>query len=421
MQANRTGLTKQESLVLLIGLIGLLVLIFVLGKPPLYDEDDYLMNVRLLHKYGFSELYLLNHVGSAGPLYSTLHYILEPLTNLRTPHIRLVNVVLLIGSIWFTGRTLKVIQLPQSYALLALAVPMTYVISGLALTEMPAIFFLSAGLYLIIKACHTSLSFAKAALRLSVAGIFLSFAILGRQPFLVVLSALPILFFMNGNYWKNSVLFLITIIFAIALPAYIFSVWGGMVAPADASLYNSIAEEGVSLQPVFFFICMAYYAVVFLIITPHFYILPTRKEILGLALLALISVVLNFRYDLFGYVPMKYLVQQTFPPIVAIWAGTICGAGIILGGLYFMLTLIRQLIRNKFSPALLFFAVSIILISISCIKITWGFSSRYPAQALPFLVPMFAYFHRENKFNSYRLGIGALLGLISLASFMALN
>jgi hypothetical protein len=421
MAVSRTGLKKQESLVLLFGLIGLVVLILVLGTPPLYDEDDYLMNVTLLKKYGFTDLYLLNHIGSAGPLYPTLHYILEPLTNLKTPHIRLVNVVLLIGSIWFIGRTLKVLHLPQSYALLVLAVPMTYVISGLALTEMPAIFFLSAAFYLIIKACYTPLSFLKASLQLSVAGLFLSFAILGRQPFLLVLGALPILFFKNGNYLKNSVLLLITIICALALPVYIFSVWGGLVAPTDASLYNSIAREGVSLQPVFFFICMGYYGVVFLIVTPRFYISPSLKEILVLAVLALISIFLNFKYDLFLYLPMKYLVEQTFPPTLAVWAESICGAGLFLGSLYFMLTLIRQLIRNKFSPALLFFTASILLIAIACIKITWGFSSRYPAQALPFLIPMFAYFHREHKFNSYRLGIGGLLGLISFASFMALK
>jgi hypothetical protein len=421
MEVSRAGLNKRESIVLLTALIVLIVLIIVLGGPPLYDEDDYLINVTLLHKYGFTELYLLKHIGSAGPLYPTLHYVLEPFTNLKTPYIRLVNIALLIGSIWFIRRTLKTLHFPPSYALLALAVPMTYVISGLALTEMPAIFFLCVAVCLIIHACYTSLSFVNAALQLSVAGLLLSFAILGRQPFLLVLGALPILFFKNGNYLKNSLLLLITIICALALPAYVFSVWGGFVAPGDAALYNSIAQEGVSVQPVFFFICMAYYAVVFLIVTPHFYISPSRKEVLALSLLALISIVLNFRYDLFLYLPMRYVIEQTFAPVVAEWGETIFGAGLLLASLYFMLALIRQLIKNKFSPALLFFAASIVLIAIACMKITWGFSSRYPAQALPFLIPMFAYFFREHKLNIYRLGIGALLGLISFVSFMALK
>src|SRR5688500_12203864 len=130
MKVGKTGLKKRESMVLLVGLTGLLVLIFVLNRPPLYDEDDYLVNVTLIQKYGFGERYLLNHIGSAGPLYPALHYLLEPITNLKTPHIRLINVFLLLASIGFMGRTLKTLQLPQSYGLLALAVPMTYVISG---------------------------------------------------------------------------------------------------------------------------------------------------------------------------------------------------------------------------------------------------------------------------------------------------
>ncbi|MHA4847342.1 hypothetical protein ACX0G7_24470 [Flavitalea antarctica] len=421
MKAGRTGLTKRETIVLLLSFTGLLVLIFVLNKPALYDEDDYLVNVSLIGKYGFGERYLLNHIGSAGPLYPVLHYMLEPITNLRTPHIRLINVFLLIGSIWFIGRTLKTLQLAPSYGLLALAVPMTYVISGLALTEMPAIFFLCAAFYLIIKTCYTSPLFRNAVFQLAVGGLCLSLAILGRQPFLLVLSALPILFLKNRNYLKNSVLLLITIVTALALPVYVFWVWGGLVAPHDAIFYDPGAEDGVSLQPVFFFICMAYYAVVFFIVTPNFYILPSLKEAFVIGILALIAIALNFRYDLFLYLPMKYFIEQIFPPIIAVMAETVCGAILFLAGLYFILTLIRQLIKNKFAPALLFFAVSLILIAISCIKITWGFSSRYPAQALPFMVPMFAYFYREHKFNTYRLGIGGLIGLISFASFMALN
>ena len=420
MELNKPGIKWQESLVLFIGLIGLIALILIYNKPPLYDEDDYLMNVILLQKYGFSEVYLLKHIGSAGPLYSALHYILEPITKLETPYIRIVNIFLLIGSIWFTGLTLKMLRLSQSYALLALAMPMTYVISGLALTEIPAIFFFSVAIYLIIKTCSADLSFINAALQLSVAGLFLSFAILGRQPFLLVLGALPILFFKKDNYIRNGGLLLITILFSLALPCYIFSVWGGFVAPGDASLYNRIAEEGVSLRPVFFFLCMAYYAVIFLIATPYFYLSPTSKEILALLLLTLLFIILNFKYGFFLYLPMRQLIEHTFPPVVVVWAETIFGAGIFLGSLYFIATLIRQLVRRKYPKELLFFTTAIILIAVACIKITWGFSSRYPAQALPFLIPMFAYFYRENKFNSYRLGIGVLFGLISLASYLIL-
>ena len=421
MNLDKPGIKWQESLVLFIGLIGLMGLILLYNKPPLYDEDDYLKNVLLLQQYGFSKTYLLKHIGSAGPLYSVLHYVLEPVTNLETPYIRLVNVVLLMGSIWFTGLTLKKLDLSQSYAWLALSIPMTYVISGLALTEIPAIFFFCIAIYLIIKTCASNSSFLNSSLQLSVAGLFLSFAILGRQPFLLVLGALPILFFKHGNYIRNGGLLLITIIFALALPGYIFSVWNGLVAPGDAALYNTIAQEGVSLRPIFFFHCMAYYALVFFIVAPSFYISPTLKEMLALLLITFLLVILNFKYGFFLYLPMRHLIEHTFSPVIAIWGETIFGVGLFFGSLYFLVTLIRQLIRRKFETELLFFATAILLIAVACIKITWGFSSRYPAQALPFLLPMFAYFYRQNKFNSYRLGVGVLLGLISFASYIAMN
>jgi hypothetical protein len=420
MELNKTGLKWQEFLILFIGLFGLVVMLLVHNKPPFYDEDDYLQNVGLLQQYGFSKQYLLKHIGSAGPLYPAVHYLLKPITNLETPYIRLVNVFLLAGSILFIGLTLKRLKFSQSYAWLALAIPMTYAISGLALTEIPAIFFCCVGIYLIITTLSSNSSFISAALKLSAAGLFLSLAILGRQPFLLILAAVPILFFRNRNNGKNWVLLLITIIFSLALPGYIFSVWHGLVAPDDAKLYNTIAEGGTSFQPAYVFLCLAYYAVVFFIVTPGFYILSTLKEMLGLAFIALLLVVLNFNYGFFLFLPMRQLIEQTFSPTVVTWAETIFGGGVVLGSVYFIVTLIRQLINHRYTPELLFFAAAILLIAVACIKITWGFSSRYPAQALPFLVPMFAYFYKQNKFNSVRLGLGVLLGLISFASYIIL-
>jgi len=417
---NKEGPGKQEQLLLFIGLIGLVALMLIYNKSPFYDETPYLQNVALLQQYGFSNAYLLKHIGSAGPLYSSLHYLLEPLTKLQTPYIRLVNVVLLIGTIWFSGQTLKKLGFSPSFAWLALAIPMTYVISGLALTEMPAIFFFSLGIFLIVEVRSADRSFIIDAFKLAIAGLAISFAILGRQPFLLVLGALPVLFFKKGKYMRNSALLLITMIFSLALPSYIFFIWGGLVAPGDGAIYNAIAEEGVSLQPAFFFLCVAYYAVVFFIVTPGFFIRPDKKELFYITLLTLLLVALNFKYRYFLSLPMRHLMESIFPSVVIGWGETIFGAAIFLAGLYFIINLIRQLAKHNYPTELVFFAFAAILIAVACIKITWGFSSRYPAQALPFLLPLFAYFYKKNRFTIYRLGAGVLLGLISFASYIAM-
>jgi len=421
MELNKLKVKWQESLVLFIGLVGLVTLILVYDKPPFYDEDDYLQNVALLQQYGFTELYLLKHIGSAGPLYPALHYILQPITKLETPYIRLVNIFLLIGSIGFTGLTLKKLHFSQSFAWLALAVPMTYVISGLALTEIPAIFFFCVAIYLIIKTISSDTTFITSILQVSLAGLCLSFAFIGRQPFLLVLAALPILFLKNGIRIRNLCLLLTTFVFSLALPGYIFYVWNGFVAPGDAALYDTIANEGTHLQPIFFFICIAYYAIVFFLITPNFYYTPRLKQVIKVVLIALLLVVINFKYRIFMYLPMRQLIEHFSSSIFIRWAETIFGVGLILGSLYFLITLIQQLKRHRYPNELLFFAAAILLIAVACMKITWGFSSRYPAQALPFLLPMFASFYREKKFNIYRLCLGVFLGLVSIASYIAID
>jgi len=420
MGLNRNGIGRYESIVLFVGFIGLVALILHYNRPPFYDEDDYLRNVDLLQQYGFSKAYLLKHIGSAGPLYPALHYILAPLTKLETPYIRLLNTFLLLGTIYFIRLILKNLQFAQSYAWLVFAIPMTYVISGLALTEIPAVFFFSVALYLITHSITSDSSYFKSVLLLAAAGLFISFAILGRQPFLLILGALPILFFKKDQFFKTGILLLITLIFSLALPCYVFIVWGGLVAPDDGALYIRIAEEGISIQPIFFFLCTAYYAIVFFIATPSFYIRLTTSEILVSIVLTILFIGLNFKYHLFVFLPMAQLMRNTFSPIVVTWAEIIFGVLVLLVSLYFIVTLIRQLIRHNYQKELLFFAAAIMLIALACIKITWGFSSRYPAQALPFLVPMFAYFYKGNKYSNYRLGAGVLLGLTSLASYFIL-
>lgn len=254
MNIEKSKLTRSEIVLLLFGLFTLIVILFVFNRPPFYDEDDYLKNVALLQKYGFSRAYLVNLIGSAGPLYSTVHYILEPLTDLQAPYIRLVNIGFLLGIIYFTGRTVQLLNFTcWTYGLNSMAIPMTYVISGLALTEIPAMFFYSAGIYLIIKAISSSASNVNGIIKLITGGICISLAILGRQPYLLTLAAFPILFYNKKNYKKNSILLIITIIFSVALPCYVFSVWNGLVAPLDALFYDNITRQGVSYRPDFFF------------------------------------------------------------------------------------------------------------------------------------------------------------------------
>lgn len=407
-------LTKAEIAVLVAGFIFLIALVAGLSRPPFYDERYYIKNVFLLQQYGFSREYLLKHIGSAGPLYSAVHYVFAPLTHLRVPYIRLVNVFLLAGSMYFLGKTLQLLQFSANMALLVLAIPMTYVVTGLALTEVPAMFFFSAAIYSILYATTKS----KYPIVYLIAGGFLmGLAILGRQPYLLTLGVLPILFWNKEAYIKNGLLLIVTIISALVLPAIVFSVWNGLVAPEDAALYTEIARNGISLQPKFFFFCTAYFAVIVLLLAPSIYLRPTRRLLAFLGIALLIFIAVNYSAGVITFLPMRFTLERLFSASFISGAELICGAVIMVLSVYLLLS-IAQRVKENYSKELLFFVAATFLIALSCIKITWGYSSRYAAQAIPLIVPLCAVFYRRSKYNVYRLALGIVIGAVSLLTYI---
>ena len=98
-----------------------------MNVPRVNDEIPYLVNVDLLHKYGLGNEYLRQLQGSAGPLYSVVHYFFEPITHLQPPGIRLVNVSFLAGTIFFLMLILRHVGYSHwTYSLFLLAIPKMY-------------------------------------------------------------------------------------------------------------------------------------------------------------------------------------------------------------------------------------------------------------------------------------------------------
>lgn len=300
-------ISNTEIVILLSGLIALITLQFVFDRPPFYDEDDYLQNVAILQKHGFSNAYLLNLIGSAGPLYSVVHYLFEPLTHLQSPFVRLINTGFLAGTMYLTSLTLRLLpHTNRLYALMAMAIPMTYVISGLALTEAPAVFFFSTGVYLISASAAQGNAYTTAIIQSLSGGLCISVAILGRQPYLLVLAALPILFFYQKDDIKGVVLLLLALVMSLAMPAYVFMIWNDLVAPSDAASYDQIASEGVSYRLDFFFLCIAYYCIALFLIAPGFYRIPQKREIIMYIVLYLILALINYRFEFIHFFPEVY-------------------------------------------------------------------------------------------------------------------
>ncbi|MBC7912962.1 MAG: hypothetical protein H7Y07_02465 [Pyrinomonadaceae bacterium] len=400
-----------------IGLISISAIVFLIliantFKPPFYDEDEYLSNVHILNQHGLGSAYLLNLIGSAGPLFSVIHYIFQPLTQLEAPYVRFVNYAFLISTIYVVGQILKTINTTTwTYSMYIMAIPLTYVMAGLALTEMPAIFFFSIAIYAALKAKDTT---TNNLLYAALGGLCLSLAILGRQPYLLTLAAFPILFFSFENIKKSIILLSTFSIFSLALPLLVFWVWKGFVPPEDGTLYADIAKAGTSFQTIHIFNFLFYAVIAVFFIAPDFFKQLNVKTIWILVAIQIILVVVNLYTSFFLFLPIKTILRNIFPAPLIAFGEYFFGAAVVTAGVAFIILMLQTLKHFQYKKEVVFAVAAIILLAISCGKITWGFSSRYASQAIPLLLILGSCFYRKTNWNIARIAVGITIGLVSI-------
>lgn len=207
--------------------IGLTLMAFI-SQRLVYDEPEHLKCVGSLSKLGLSIAFLRNSSVAPGPLFCIIHYFLQPLTHLQLPFLRLVNIFLLgflIFVLVFLFRIKKTKNNEILSALSILGAPMTMVISGMTLTEIPAMVFFYSGLLLLLLSIQSedySNSF-RFVCALS-GGLAIALSVYGRQTFFTALLALPLLAIYKWEF-KNFIL--ICLCTAIVPSLVLFSIWGG--------------------------------------------------------------------------------------------------------------------------------------------------------------------------------------------------
>ena len=415
MGAKKSKPTSLEIGLMVLASAVFLILIAQIDRPPFYDEDEYLLNVRVLEKYGLGRSYLLNLIGSAGPLFSVIHYLFEPLTHLRAPYVRFINLAFLLGTIYFISHIINSLRTTKwSYSVYIMSIPLTYVIGGLALTEMPALFFYSIAIFFAIRAADDNTNLRTALIYSTVGGLCLSLAILGRQPYLLTLIAFPLLFLTSENVKKNLIVVISFVVCAIVLPLLVFWVWKDLVPPQDGKLYTSIAESGTSFKVVFIFNFLFYAAISMFFIAPTFYKPLNTKTIKILLFAFLLIFAFNYSTDFLLFLPIKTILRHIFPHPVITFGERFFGASVILLGGYCLVLLFTNLKDLKYKREVAFFVAAIILLAIASGKITWGFSSRYTSQSIPLMLGLGSYFYRNSHWNAVRILIGVSLGLLSV-------
>ncbi len=414
---------EQERSIIATGITGyllLLVITIIHRQPPLFDEPLLIPNVLLLDQYGLSREFFLNIDNQApGPLYQFVHYALRPITHLQPPGIRLVNTFMLLMIIVLLAAIVRKTQLQRRIkqnvwlpALHIMAVPMIWTVSGMALTEIPAMLFASLSIWLLQLAPDYTRKRWWLGVGLSLlAGLSLGLAILGRSPFVVLVpSALLLLLQIGGEVRKRRIIVSIYMTVALLCCMPVFVIWGGLVPPKQAI----INEGGI----VFWhgILAFAYGALIVLIVAPAWFTY-NRLILLVLVLLYVILLPVNYYWLHYAYAPLSGVLGKIFPAAVMQIYPYLISPFLLTIALYFLYCAFLQWMERRTEPFSLFILLSVLLMLATSFKVTHLFSSRYVAQTAPLFIIMLAPYIRINRGQLIRLAAGMIIGLLSLETY----
>lgn len=386
--------------------------LFINNRSLYYDEPYYLTNVELLNEVGLGNEYLDRLAGAPGPLYSVIFWIVHPITGKNTTAIRFVNILLLIGAIVALRSVYKKVfsHIDEStpWSLGMMSIPMTYVCSGLAITEVPALFMLSISLYFLVDSDKDRIDY-----RWILSGLFLSLAILGRQPYLLIVLPWTAWFLYeqkNKRRFINIMLFLACI---LILPILVFYEWKGIVPKSGA-----IAGEGFINIP-YLLMGFGYASLSMALVDRSFFFPFTKKHILsiliGFAVVLVVCLLVNFRQPF-----MQTLAIQLFGEEMLPLFQTAVTSVLITVALIFVLSAFYQLAKSTDNPLRIMLILSLLIMIASCANITHQFSSRYVFQGALFIV-LVTPPGKKDLLQNLLMIAGAAIGMLSLYSYFLAN
>jgi len=401
---NIKSIKSTIYLYIIFALILLLCVIIFSPDKMVFDERFFIPNIKTLEQYGFSFAFLRNMTGqSPGPLYQYIYYSIGHIIPLTPKSMRVINYFFLLGNLYLLQLLARMDQEKNAILvpLLIVGIPMTWSISGMAMTEWPSLFFCLLSVLLLRKALatHTKFSFALSAL----AGLSAGTAIIGRSPFLMVLPAAFMLYSLPHRKNNVSIFILSSMIF----PAILFYAWKGLVPPDLQSL-----QSGFNLT----FLCLGflYFAITTIIIYPGLFNIKRIHYFIGVIVIIL-SFIINAFFFKLSYTPMNGVVTSNLIPQSVRILYPYIFFPVAFGASYiFLVSLLIHFIENEQNTWRLFYLIISILIMVTTIKSTAHFSSRYVMQAYPFFLLYIASNIKINKYLLIRIVIGTIIGIISL-------
>jgi 4-amino-4-deoxy-L-arabinose transferase-like glycosyltransferase len=392
--------------------------VLVAGSPhhPVYDEQWFLDTLDLLNRQGLSLGFLREFPGAAGPTFTLLFAAIDRVLTLSFPWLRFANVALLAAAATLIWRILaaspernKDAPSPALLAASLTTLPTVGVSAGMALTEMPALFFVVVSVLLLTLARAPNAKSAPSWLAAIGCGTAAAVAVLGRQNYLVVLPALTLAFGWPPACRRHD-LTRIAVIGAVVvvIAGPVFIVWGGLIPPKSAwsgdgfSAANAVRSAG-------------YAGIIVLLFAPEiFRVLWQRKRLLAAAALASIPLLLATGG---APIPMASLVRPLFSEQLTAAIATGFGFLLSLSAICFVGSFVFYCWQERTNWLTRFAGSTALLGILSNAKITHQFSSRYVLVFLPFIVLATAPAVRTNWHQPLRLALGACISLGALASY----
>jgi hypothetical protein len=404
--ARRTGC----PLVIAAGSLAVLVAMVATSPSQLvYDERNHIGFAQMVAKNGWRDaLTSSENPSAAGPLYPAIHLTLARVTRLQPPAIRWVNfcffagVVLLLAS--YKPTELSGTRVLSS--LILLAVPFLWPAVGMALTEMPALFFFTCFVLLFLKVINSDLVLTHGIFESAfAAGLCLGIAILGRQTYLVIVPVLVVMVFWLPQRWSAILLCATT---ALAVSAWLFALWRGLAPPQ----YYRLSQSSTSFTNLL--LSVSYAAVATLFLNPTWLFRQRQKAWIICALFGFAVAYFARSYE---DPPAKSLLVKAFGPQVGLWIRFDVGCAIAALGAVWAWTALKTLWHERKDAVRVFLLLSLGALVLAPLKMTTQFSSRYVVGSIGVLLLVVGAPLQLRGSLAARMCVGTLLGIAILWTY----
>jgi hypothetical protein len=395
-------------------LVAFVALVALVANSPhrfLYDETCFVDYILLLKRDGLTWSFLKNLHAAPGPLCAFVQTIFEPLAKMRPVQMRFVNVCMLIlVSLILTAWLRRKRDAYWLAGLSVLTVPMVWLVGGMALSEMSAMVFVTASLYLQLRGLDAFGRGLSAVPWFLAAGFCLGIAVWGRQPYVLICSGAVLVGLIERRLRVSVALFVcVTGCFAVPL----FAAWKGLVPPSQH------LKPGFALTHAL--LSFGYTGFCFLLLgaRARWLNLWTVITMTLLAMLTSMSFLVNVYTGAFALYPFKSLVDRLLPPTATHLYGSLAGSLILSFGVLSLVTLLRMIWESRRDLQALTILCGLLCVVTAPLFDTHLYSSRYTAMALPFVI-LAAHPWREWNVRALLLALlGCGLGFLSLNEYFS--